>query len=72
MESEDSDSDREAFWYPELLDLQFREDDYDYDYITDYIERAIEKKQAKIQKQKISMYELKRQKIRANLSLFFS
>ena len=38
MESEDSDGDREAFWYPELLELQCREDDYDYDYITDCIE----------------------------------
>ena len=62
MESEDSDGDREAFWYPELLELQCREDDYDYDYITDYIERAIEKKQAKIQKHKILIYEWKRQK----------
>ena len=72
MESEDSDGDREAFWYPELLELQCREDDYDYDYITDYIERAIEKKQAKIQKHKISMYEWKRQKTSEFLSSLFS
>ena len=45
VESEDSDVERE--------------DDYDYDYITDNIERAIEKRQAKSQKQKLSMYEWK-------------
>ena len=65
--SEASDGDREAFWYPEL---QCREDDYDY--ITNYTERAIEKKQAKIQKHKISIYEWKRQKTIEFLSSFFS
>ena len=63
VESDDSDGDREDD-YNYITDFCFcdREEDYDYDYITDYMERAIEKKQAKSQKQKISMYEWKRLK----------